>query len=383
MDSLAELINELRSNPSPYVKDNNGLIDSLIELQSMIGHHRLKQSVALQTKHLIKMLSDPAKRSQYMLNTIIYGPPGVGKTMVGKVLSKIWYNLGYLKSNNITLSSAADKLEINELTRLLILVYLVTIGYYIFQMATNAMKISDIGVKNKRIISLVLIILVILAGIYVTSRLRINSPVKKAISDGSSDKSAKSNDIIRVVSRPDFISGYLGQTDKKTNDLLNSAIGKVLFIDEAYSLYSGDKDPYGIEALDSINKFLSEHPDEIIVIMAGYKDKMNRLFELQPGLRRRFMWTFECDGYTADELYRILIQHLNKNGWRVEDTDGLQQLIEDNYNLFTEYGGDMEKLAFYSQLNSKDFTLSMSDFRNGLEMLKINKIKSAKHEVSY
>ena len=78
--------------------------------------------------------------------------------------------------------------------------------------------------------------------------------------------------IIKVVTRADFVDRYVGWTSPKTIKLLEENLGKVLFVDEAYSLINGPHDEFGMEALTSLNLFLSQHSKEIIVIFAGYKD---------------------------------------------------------------------------------------------------------------
>ena len=82
----------------------------------------------------------------------------------------------------------------------------------------------------------------------------------------------KDSDIIKVVTRADFVDRYVGWTSPKTVKLLEENLGKVLFVDEAYSLINGPHDEFGMEALTALNLFLSQRPKEIIVIFAGYKD---------------------------------------------------------------------------------------------------------------
>lgn len=161
----------------------------------------------------------------------------------------------------------------------------------------------------------------------------------------------KKFDMIRIVSREDFVGGYLGQTAIKTEKLLRDSIGKVLFIDEAYSLINDDKDSYGYECLTTLNRFMSEHSSEIVIIFAGYKDMMeNTIFKAQPGLKRRCTWHFEIKGYSEYGLSKIFESQLNDNGWELEDDIDLISFFKENLKEFPFYGGDTLRLAFYSKI---------------------------------
>ena len=158
-----------------------------------------------------------------------------------------------------------------------------------------------------------------------------------------------------VASREDLIAEFLGQTAPKTKSVLDRARGGVLFIDEAYSLCnmdSGSKDKYGEECLNTINEFMSLHPDEIIIIFAGYKDKlMNSIFKAQPGLMRRCAYFFEIKDYTINGLDKIFKRQLHKNGWGLDPNSNLPHILNKNLDLIDGGGGGFtEKLAFFSKL---------------------------------
>ena len=107
------------------------------------------------------------------------------------------------------------------------------------------------------------------------------------------------------VDRSALVAGYAGQTAIKTTQVIESALGGVLFVDEAYALVSDGRDQFGKEALDTLIKLSEDHRDDLVVILAGYSTEMKRLLASNPGLRSRFPTTIEFQDYTAPELTAI------------------------------------------------------------------------------
>ena len=133
--------------------------------------------------------------------------------------------------------------------------------------------------------------------------------------------------------RSKLVSGYSGQTAIKTNQLIDSAMGGVLFIDEAYTLKSGDNDSFGGEAIDTLLKRLEDDRGKFICIVAGYTDQMHDFIDTNPGLKSRFTQTIHFDDYTPDELTQIFINLAKGKNFTVDDAtrDAVHRQFEQLY----------------------------------------------------
>jgi NADH:ubiquinone oxidoreductase subunit 3 (subunit A) len=397
MTELSRLIARLQraiEKKSSYVKSirhPEWLVKSLQELNDLIGNDRVKDAVATQVTHLImvkrRALDNPLIREdKVMLHTLLYGVPGVGKTLIGTKLAKIWYSLGFIdESRNHndkkrelgdyvrdmfegnangtgTTSSSMDPAMTIYVIFLLImiLISLISLAWSFYNKHGGYMTIIAF------IIFLALVGLVI----YIVMA-AMNPPPQNMATQANKTKDIKAEKapvkakadmpdddfFIRIISRADVIDQYVGWTAKKVNKLLNDNRGKVLFVDEAYSLINGTHDEFGMEALTTFNLFMSQNPGDIIVIFGGYKDLLESgVFAVQPGLKRRFMWQFECNGYTGPQLFQIFKMQLEKNGWTLSDEDAISALITANMDAFPGQGGDTERMAFFAELeHSRDF----------------------------
>ena len=142
------------------------------------------------------------------------------------------------------------------------------------------------------------------------------------------------------VDRSGLVAGYVGQTALKTQEAIKSALGGVLFIDEAYSLSSGGENDFGREAIETILKAMEDHRDDLIVIVAGYDGPMQKFLSSNPGLESRFNKYFYFPDYTGEQLLYIFQAQCRKNSYTLSPEaeaaaktmfDRLYQERDDNF----------------------------------------------------
>lgn len=122
------------------------------------------------------------------------------------------------------------------------------------------------------------------------------------------------------VERADLCGGYVGQTAIKTKEVIEKAMGGVLFIDEAYSLSNNkSENDYGHEAIETLLKSMEDHRRNLVVIAAGYSDLMDTFINSNPGLKSRFNKFIEFADYTPEELNAIFLRLCEKNGFQLDD----------------------------------------------------------------
>ena len=133
--------------------------------------------------------------------------------------------------------------------------------------------------------------------------------------------------------RSDLVGEYIGQTAPKVDKVVKSALGGILFIDEAYSLYqdnSASTADFGREAINELVKEIENHRDNLIVIIAGYSQEMKNMLEkANPGLKSRFPVWLDFEDYSTAEMVQIFNSMLNEKGYQMEgDPQDLKALIE-------------------------------------------------------
>ena len=138
------------------------------------------------------------------------------------------------------------------------------------------------------------------------------------------------------VSRSDLVGGYIGHTAIKTKEVLESALGGVLFIDEAYTLSSGGANDFGKEAIDEILKFMEDHRRDIVIIFAGYTKEMAEFLETNSGLRSRIPTTFDFEDYTPEEIVQIGLLGLHKQDYEVNEAL-YAEVVTQNYSVTNDH----------------------------------------------
>ena len=139
------------------------------------------------------------------------------------------------------------------------------------------------------------------------------------------------------VDRSGLVAGYVGQTALKTQEVIKSALGGVLFIDEAYSLSNGGENDFGREAIETILKAMEDHRDNLVVIVAGYTGPMREFLDSNPGLESRFNKFFYFEDYTGPQLMDIFLLQCKKNRYQLnEEADAAARRLFDE--LYEERG---------------------------------------------
>ena len=188
----------------------------------------------------------------------------------------------------------------------------------------------------------------------------------------------------KIIKRSDLIGKYLGHTAAKTQKVIDSCEGGVLFIDEAYSLGNSDgRDSFSKECIDTLNQNLTEKKSNFLCIIAGYKDALeNCFFSYNEGLSRRFTFRYDIEKYTPEELKLIFYEMVKKLGWKINENDIKTKFFKDNYSNFKNMAGDMETLLFNCKIShgkrvfckpKEKKIITLEDLKNGFKQFNENR----------
>ena len=358
LDDLIEIGDnyDQNKNYNINIKKIIDILPLLKKLNNIIGMTEVKKTIIGQ---IIYFLQDLQNKNEDMMHTVIQGPPGVGKTLLGHVIGEIYWKLDIIQSPNIDNqyeynNCEDDNCENNNCEN--------DDDYDEKDKANNLNDFRDIIKQYTRT--------------FTRSR-KINREIKPEFK-------------FKIVKRSDLIGKYLGHTAIKTQEVINSALGGVLFIDEAYSLVNGDgKDSFAKECIDTINQNLTEKKNQLLVIIAGYKDALDTcFFSFNEGLNRRFPFRYTIDNYNHEELAKIFIKmvgEINLNlSWSVNISEiELISFFKENYEFFPNFGGDIETflLSVKIQHGIRVFCLDekfkkkiiLDDLNNALKVYKLNR----------
>ena len=143
------------------------------------------------------------------------------------------------------------------------------------------------------------------------------------------------------VERKDLVAEYIGQTAPKTNEVIQRAMGGVLFIDEAYTLAPTHDNPrdFGTEAIATLIKAMEDHKDDLVVIFAGYRDEMKTFIDINPGISSRIGYTFHFEDYSKEELKEIFYTKISNMGYKIDkNIDNKLLIILEYYQKRKNFG---------------------------------------------
>ena len=361
LHKLIDSIKDKTSSGHLRLPNYDRLLSKLEEMESMIEMEEVKRAFASQLKLIILMKQSGYKHPFNKMHAVLSGPPGVGKTSISSIMAEIWDALGIIRPEG---PLGSDETDPNGPKR---------------KRNTASASLTDI---SDRISDIMLMldheysdtppgdIPEYIKAVYtkIESSAQILSDLSDSLEEGSLDKSmltfledhdCRDREVSApylVVGRGDLIGQHVGATTIKIEELLEKNKGKVIIIEEAYSLYTDERDTFGAEALTRINRFMDEQPDDYIFIFNGYSDLLERsIFRAQPGLKRRIQWTFKIDGYSHKGLFKIFQHQLSryKNprwGLKESDLPKIERFFEKNKKYFPYYGGNTENLILFCQL---------------------------------
>ena len=191
------------------------------------------------------------------------------------------------------------------------------------------------------------------------------------------EKGLVKSDKFVETSRSDLVASYIGQTAKKTREILESALGGVLFIDEAYTLATGGENDFGKEAINEILKFMEDNRQDIVIIFAGYTNDMMNFLKTNEGLRSRIPNDFNFEDYTVDQLYKIGLLELQNQGYKLNH-EKYAEFVKHNYNISNDNSNGRWIRNQNEKLRKKLALRLLEDSNADLSIITNEDIESAK-----
>lgn len=182
------------------------------------------------------------------------------------------------------------------------------------------------------------------------------------------------NNTVVETDRSGLIAEYMGQTAIKTRDVIESALGGVLFIDEAYSLTEQEQKDYGNEAIDVLVKMMEDHRDELVVIVAGYGAEMHRFVSSNPGLQSRFNRYLDFPNYSEEELWEILLKLCKTNSYIIQDTSVVKLALIQEFRVQVHQQGKQFGNARYVRnifekaIENQSYRLILSNMSDRIDL---------------
>ena len=391
VSKLQNLINSLEQDINvgvelSHIKEPNLLLNSLKDLRdNIISMDGLKDQIAEQTFKMIKKLKAGLKNDK-MLNAVICGEPGTGKSTVAKKFANICNNLGILEQKEFTLTEKIQNIT-NDDSQVLLILLVFIIPIVKGLMYTGKFLFNNFSPKiNMFLITSVFIFLFF--GCLIASSFFIQTDYQ-----GGATKIENSSDSYVMATCGDVTDKYMGGTEKRTLSYINKNRGKFIIFDEAGSLLSGSHDEYGKKALKTMTEYSSNNPNSVGFIFCGYKDELNNgIFRVEPGLKSRCMHQFECDKYSPLDLCKIFSLQLLRVKLKIrnKDKNKILDIFTKCEKLFKNNARDTERLVEYvensfyqyNDIGDENF-ISLKDLKSGLITLSKNNIMGSTNNNNY
>lgn len=349
MDTVRNLIQQiyiLRDNNNilfKHIKRPDVLISGLEQLDELIGMRQLKETIS---EIVYTYLLDSHKgKITGVFHFCNHGEPGTGKTRSAKIIARIYYGLGVNENKRKVVEIDNWYNSFDELTKNFTSINRcfnnLKEKYPRRRGSTPRISSDDVAWRDMEI-SL--------------SIANTNLGKTKNLVDDFLDRQDENKtttvlgddekDYLIICGRNELVAKFSGQSAGLAYNFLLNNRGKTIIIEEAYSLYTGDKDIFGAESIVEINRFMEEFPGEISIGFNGYREMLTKsIFQIQPGLAGRIRYHYNMDDYNSDKLCRIFITQISKLAITLSSTINLDNFFKNNIIYFNSYGRDTLTLA--------------------------------------